>query len=259
MNICYESTHSWGMDYKCTWGWPIWFQIFSHQIMSVHPADALEIPHFPGTFTQTQGFFFFELSAQDMYLDTGVVFLRCSRHYIMQMLRFLLGHFSAFSLDIYPDMGILFFWVFCTLYHADAPVFFGTLTQTLGLLFSGFCTCCRCSGNSAILWDIYLNTGVVFFAFFEHYIMQMLRTVLGHLLRLQGCFFWAFCTSPGHVPHFFMAVTHYLGYYPWNYLSTSCRCSGADIICVHHADAPDFPGTFSWTLRLLSFRFSTYP
>ena len=133
--------------------------------------------------------------------------------------------FLHFPWTFTQTWAFFFFWVFCTLYHADAPVFFGTLTQTLGLLFSGFCTCCRCSGNSAFLWDIYLNTGVVFFGFFEHYIMQMLWTVLGHLLRLQGCFFWAFRTSPGHVPHFFMAVTHYLGYYPWNYLSTSCRCS----------------------------------
>ena len=227
--------------------------------MSVHPADALEIPHFPGTFTQTQGLFFFIAFSTGHVPGQRGCFSQVFQtlHHADAPIAF--GTLFCIFLGHLPKHGHSFFWVFCTLYHTDAPVFFGTLTQTLGLLFLGFCTCCRCSGNSAFFWDIYLDMGVVFFGFFKHYIMQILWILLGHLLRHQGCFFWVFCTSPGHVTHFYMAVTHYLGYYPWHYLSTSCRCSGAEIICVHHADAPNFPGTVSWTLRLLSFRFSTYP
>ena len=125
---------------------------------------------------------------------------------------------SAFSWDIYLDMGFFFFWVFCTLHHADAPVFLGTFTQTPGLFVSGFCTACRCSGNSTFSWDIYLDMSIVFFQVFH--------------------------TAPGLVLHFYMCAT---------YLFETLTHK---IICVHHADALDFPGTFSWTLRLL---FSGFP
>ena len=65
-------------------------------------------------------------ASRDIDPDTGVVsfrvfstghvprqrdflFFRFSRHNIMQMLRYSLGHFSAFSSDTYSDMGVVFF------------------------------------------------------------------------------------------------------------------------------------------------------
>ena len=103
-------------------------------------------------------------------------------------------------------------WKFC--------IFLGHLPRQ-GLLFLGFphTTLCRCSGLS---WDIYLDTRAVFLGFSTQYwdmyfiftcmwhiclgqlpmklfvyIMQMLWIFSGHLPRHH--FFWAFCTSPGHV------------------------------------------------------------
>ena len=64
-------------------------------------------------------------ASRDIDPDTGVVFFRhvprqsgfllfgFSRHYIMQMLQSFSGHFSAFSSDIYRDMGVVFFRFFC--------------------------------------------------------------------------------------------------------------------------------------------------
>ena len=108
--------------------------------MSAHPAHALEIPHFPGTFTQTQGLFFSAVLTHrvdaPVLLETftpkaGLLFsgfctsCRCSRN-------------SASSWDIYLDKGVV--------------------------LFLGFphTTSLRCSSFSQ---DIYTNTGVVFFRF----------------------------------------------------------------------------------------------
>ena len=51
-------THTWDMYCIFTCGWPILFHIFSHQIICVHPANAPEILHFPGTFAWTWGLFF---------------------------------------------------------------------------------------------------------------------------------------------------------------------------------------------------------
>ena len=147
------------MDYKRTWGWPIWFQMFSHQMMNVHPADALEILHFPGTFTRTQGLCFLSCPhtwckcsslSRVIYPDSravifgflyilqmlqkfciflghipgqgGCFIFGFSAHYIMQMLRFCSGNLSR-------HRGC-FFRVFCTLHHPVAPVLLGTFIRT---------------------------------------------------------------------------------------------------------------------------------
>ena len=88
---------------------------------------------------------------------TGVVLFRFSGHYIMQMLLAFLGH----------------------------------LPGHCGLFLSGFCTSCRCSGNSAFSWAIYPDTGVVIFRFSAHYIMQMFQFFLRHL-HGHGAFFSGF-------------------------------------------------------------------
>ena len=115
--------------------------------------------------------------------------------------------------------------------------------------------------------------------------MQMLWTFSGHLLRHQGYFFWVFRTSPGHVPHFYMPVTHLFRILPmklffyitqmlWAFSGHLPKhqgcffqilCTGLDmymcvpslfkkftheIICLHHADAPGFLRTFTLTLGL---------
>ena len=196
MNIYYESTPSWGMDYKCTWGWPIWFQIFRHQIMSVHPADALEIPHFPGTFTQTQGLFFLSFQHRTCTWTEGLFFSgfpdttssRCS--------------------DFFWDIFLHFPWTF---------------TQTMAFFFFlGFLhtISCRCS---RFFWDIDPDTRVAFFRFL--YMLQMLwkfRIFMGHLPQHRGCFFRVFWT-------------------------------------LHHADAPDCPGTFTQTPGLFFLGFPHIP
>ena len=111
---------------------------------------------------------------------------------------------SGVSQDIYPDTKGCFFRVF--VHPADAqeiPHFPGPLTQTQGLLFSGFphTTSCRCSNFS---WDIYMDMGFFFSGFSAHYIMQMLWFFSGHLHRHRGCFlsgfphswnFWYHCSQ----------------------------------------------------------------
>ena len=184
------SAHPQDMYCILTCGWPVLFQIYSDQIMCVHPADALKIPHFPGTFmwtwgccfwvlvhpedapeiqhfprtfTQTQGFFLSgfpdttscrcSVFSWDIYLDTGVVLFRCSRHYIMQILWVFSGHLPGhWGLFLFRFLYILqMLWKFCiflghlsrhrgcyfrvfrTLHHADASVFLGT--QAWGFFF----------------------------------------------------------------------------------------------------------------------------
>ena len=237
---------------------------------TLHHPDA---PAFLRTFTSTWGLFFFGFSAQ----------------YIMQMLWFCLGHLPGhrgcflrvFHTLHHADAPVFlgtftrtwgfFFWVFRTLHHADAPALlrtftwtwgwffrvFGTLhhadalgflrtfTRTLGVVFFGFCTSCRCSGNSAFSWAIYPDTGVVIFGFSTHYIMQMLWNFLGHLPGHQGCFFGVFRTVLRHVLHFYLHVTYLI------------RTLTHEIICVHHADALDFLGTFTQTPGLFCQVFHT--
>ena len=204
--------------------------------------------------------------AQDMYLDTGVVFfwVFCTLHHPVALV--LLGTFiwtqglffsgflhtasstcSSFAWDIYLDTGVGFFGFFRTLCHPDAPAFLGTFTQTWGLFFSGFphTTSSSCSGFAQ---HIYPDTGVGFFGFSAHYIMQMLQPFLGHLPGDGGCFFgvsthyimqmlWL-CSGhlPRHRGHFFR-VFHTL----------------------HHPDALAFLGTFTWTWGLFFLGFPHTP
>ena len=146
-----------------TWTWELFFSGFPHITSSrcssfswdiytdigVVFCWVFRILHHPsapvslGTFTRTWWFFFSGLPA----------------HYIMQMLRFCLGHL--------PEHRSWFFRDFHTLHRPDAPAFLGTFTQTWGLFFFGFST---------------------------HYIMQVLRIFLGHLPRHRACSFQVFWT-----------------------------------------------------------------
>ena len=158
------STHPWDMYCILTCGGPMLFRIFSHQIMCVHPADALKILELPATFTWTWGCFFLGFGtswrcsrnstfSQDIYPDAGVFSFGYYAHYIMQMLQIFLGHL--------PRHRGCFFRLFHTLHHPAAPAFLGTFTQTWELFFLGFLhtTSCRCASFS---WDIYTDM-VVFF------------------------------------------------------------------------------------------------
>ena len=107
--------------------------------------------------------------------------------YILKMLQ----KFNIFPGHLPRHRGF-FFRVFRTLHHVDALYFLGTFTWTQGLFFSGvpdttscrfsgfsqdiyldtgacffsgFCTSCRCSGNSAFSWDIYVDMGLLFLGF----------------------------------------------------------------------------------------------
>ena len=176
------------------WGCFIW--------VLVHPADALEIPHSPGTFTQTQGLLFSGFPhttscrcssfSWDIYTHMGVISSRFSAHYIMQMLRFFSG--------LLPGHGGCFFRVFRTLHHAVAPVFLGTFSAffsdiylDMGVVFFGFCAY-YIMQMLRFLWDIYTHMGVIYFGFSAHYIMQMLQFCSGYLLRHRGYFFRVFRT-----------------------------------------------------------------
>ena len=150
-------------------------RIFSHQIMCVHPSDALKIPDFPGTFTQTWVFCF-------------------GFWYILKMLQ----KFHIFPGHLPRHRGFLFR-VFRTLHHADAPDFLRTFTQTP--FFWVFCT-----SPGHVLNGVWVNVGgnmLFSFRIFTHQcIMQMLRKfhiVPGHLYGHQGCFCQMFRTSPWHV------------------------------------------------------------
>ena len=108
---------------------------------------------------------------------------------------------SAFSWDIYPDTGVVFFSDFPDTTSCRCSGFFqdiflhcpGTFTWTPGLLFLGFSRFCRCSGNSTFSWDIYLDMGL-FFSSFPDNIMQMPQLFSGHIHRHRGCFFRVFHT-----------------------------------------------------------------
>ena len=146
--------------------------------------------------------------------------------------------------DKCPEQNCWFFRDLHTLHHPDAPAFFGTFAETWGCFFSGFphTTLCRCSGFS---WDIYPDTGVVPFRFSGHYIMQILRVFLGHLPGHCGLFFWGFCTSyrcSGN-SGFSWAIYPDRGCYSWV------------VHTLHHADAPDFLGTFTCTPGLFFWGF----
>ena len=180
-------THPWDMYCILTCGWPMLFQIFSHQIMCVHPADALKIPDFPGTFTPRWGCFFWVL--------------------------------------VHPEDA------------PEIPHFPGTFTQTQGFFLSGFLdtTSCRCSGFS---WDIYPDTGVVLFRFSGHYIMQILWVFSGHLPGHWGLFFFRFL----YILQMLWKFRIFLGHLPRHR-----GCYFRVFRTLHHADAPIFLETFTWT------------
>ena len=95
------------------------------------------------------------------------------------------------------------------------------------------CTSCRCSGNSAFSWDIYLDTGFFFFGF-PH----------ATSWRCSG-FSWDI------YPHTRIVCFRFL-YSLWGLFFGVVQS-------LHHADDPVFLGTFTWTPVLFSFRFSTQP
>ena len=109
------------------------FQTFTHQIVCVHPVDAPEIPHFPGTITQTPGLFSFGFSAHPW--DKYFIFI-CASHtysghlptklfvYILQMLQI----FCIFLGHLLRCKGC-FSQVFC--------IYSETITWTPGLVFLG--------------------------------------------------------------------------------------------------------------------------
>ena len=158
-------------------------------MVNVHPADAPEIPHCPGTFTWTQGLFFLSCPhtwcrwsslSRVIYPDSRAVIFGFL--YILQMLQkfciflgdspgqggcFIFGFFPHYL----PRQKSGFFQVLCTLHHPGAPAFLGTFTWTWGLFFSDFLhtASSNCSGFAQ---DIYLDTGVVFFRFSAHCIIQ---------------------------------------------------------------------------------------
>ena len=200
------------------------------------------------TFIQTQGLFFFlgfphtassscSGFAQDIYPDAGVGLFRLSAHYIIQSLQFCSGYLPRHRSWLFRGL--------CTLHHPVALVLLGTFTWT-GVVFFRFSAnyivqlLCFCSGHlpgqglffsgflqttlsscSAFARDIYLDTGVGFFGFSAHYIIQSLRLCSGYL--------------PGHRSWLFR-VFHTL----------------------HHPDAPAFLGTFTCTWGLFSFGFSAH-
>ena len=222
------SRHPWDMYCILTCGWPMLFQIFSHQIMCVHPADALKIPDFPGTFTQTWGCFFWVLVHPEYAPE--------------------IPHFpGTFTQTHFP----------------------GTFTLTQGFFLSGFphTTSSRCSGFS---WDIYPDTGVVFFGYAAHYIIQLLQLFLEHLHGRGSCFFQVFHTL--HHPDapvslgtftwtwwvFFSGLsTHYIRQMLWfclGHLPGHGSWFFRDFHTLHHPDAPAFLGTFTQTWGLFFFR-----
>ena len=154
---------------------------FFRVFCTLHRADA---PDLLGTFTQTQGVFFFGYSA----------------HYIIQLLQLFLGHLH--------EPGSFFFWVFRTLHLPDAPVSLGTFTRTWWFFFSGLSAqyimqmLQFCLGHLP-LNGVWVNVGenmLFSFRIFTHQcIMQMLwkfSIVPGHLYGHQGCFCQMFRTSP---------------------------------------------------------------
>ena len=236
---------------------------------TLHHPDA---PAFLGTFTWTQGLFFSGFPhttssrcsgfAGDIYLDRGCFFqvFHALHHPVAPVL---LGTFtrtqewlflgfphttssrcSSFSWDIYPDMGVVFFRVFCTLHHPVALVLLRTFIQTQGLFFSGFphTASSSCSGFAK---DIYLDTGVVSFGFSTHCIIQLLRFCSGHLSGHRGCFF-------GFSAHCIIQLLQFcLGRLPGH------RSGFFWVFCtLRHPDAPAFLGTFKWTWGLF---FSGFP
>ena len=156
-----------------------------------------------------------------------------------------------------------------TWFIEDIPDIPGTCTafvHVIGLFYfrySAMCTSCRCSGNSAFSWDIYLDTGFSFLVFqtlhhgdalaflgtfthtpglfvsgfctayggcflglSKHYIMQMIRFFWGHWPGHQCCFLSGFPHSPGTCASFLHVCNIFIwDIDPWNYLCTSCRCS----------------------------------
>ena len=162
------------------------------------------------------------------------------------------------------DMGFFSFQVFRTLHHANAPVLLGTFTWTWGLVFSGFLhtTSSRCSSFS---WDIYMDMGVVF--------LWVFRT-LHHADALD--FLWTFTWTPGlffgGFPHSTETCTSFLPVcdifvydtYPWNYLSTSCRCSGfsqdiyLDTRVVFFSGFSHISGTSTASLHIVSLFYFEY-
>ena len=99
----------------------------------------------------------------------------------MQMLRSFSGHFSAFSSDIYPDMGVVFFGFFSGFPQTTSSSCSGfawDIYLDIGVGLFGFSTTSsRCSSFS---WDLYMYMGVVFFGFSTHYIIQLLWCFSGH-------------------------------------------------------------------------------
>ena len=181
-----------GTSYRCsknsTFSWDIYPDtgFFFWVFRTLHHADA---PDFLGTFTQTQGLFF------------SVILYTTS------------SSCSSISWDIYTDLGVVFFRVFRTLHHPDAPVSLGTFTWTWWFFFSGLSA---------------------------HYIMQMLQFCLEHLPGHGTWFFRDFHTlHHPDAPAFLGTFTQTWGLFFFRVFRT-----------VHHADALDFLGTFTWTQGL---------
>ena len=191
--------------------------------------------------------------AWDIYPDMGVGFFRISAHYIIQMLQLFLGQLhryggcffsgflhttscrcSRFSLDIYPDTGVVIFRFSGHYIMQMLRVFLGHLPRHCGLFFLGFVHPADAL-ESLHFCGPFTQTEVVIFGLSTHYIMQMLRTFLGHLPGHQGCSFGVFRTVLRHVLHFYLCVTYLF------------RTLTHEIICLHHADAPDFLRTSTQT------------
>ena len=196
----------------------VFFRVSAHYIIqslwfcSGHlPGQGLFCSGFPHTTSSSCSGF-----ARDIYPDTGVVFFGLYAHYIIQMLQPFLGHL--------PRHGGCFFRVFRTLDHPVAPVLLGTFIRTQGLFFSGFphTASSSCSGFSR---DIYPDTGVVFFGFSAHCIIQLLQFCSGHL--------------PGHRSGFFSGFLHTA--------SSSCSSFAWDIYPDTGVVFSGFPHTTSFS------------
>ena len=129
------------------------FQIFTHQMICVHPADAPEILHLSGRSTQTPGLFYFgflhipvtcasflqvhHISIQDIYPPYYLcTFCRCSKN-------------SAFSWDTHLHTMVVF--------PRFSPFFPRTIIWTPGLFFF--------FRFSAHPWDIYMCISYLFKTF----------------------------------------------------------------------------------------------
>ena len=246
--------------------------------MCVHPADALKIPDFPGTFIRTWDCFFFGFWYILKMLQKFHIFLG----WLPVHRGFLPSGFphttscrcSEFSWDIYPDTGVVFFQLFRTLHHPAAPAFLGTFTQTWELFFSGFphTTSSSCSSFS---WDIYTDMVVFFLWAFCTLHHADAPVLLGTFTQTQELFFlgvphttssscsgfaWDIYPDTGVV--LFRFSGHYI---MWmlriflGHLTGHRGCSFPVFMTLHHAYPPGFLRTFTRTLWVFFFWVFVHP